>query len=195
MQTKKITRALIPPYNWRMAVAIAFGVLVGIGATAIHLSNFTSYLYDDPATCVNCHLMTPHYATWMKGSHGGKVTCNDCHVPHDNIFNTYYFKAKDGTRHAYVFTTRTEPEIIAIKEAGIAVVQENCKRCHDHQINSVTAGIFSERSFSHGGDRLCWDCHREIPHGRINSQMATPYATFPDQNTAIPEWIKNLQVK
>ncbi len=195
MTIKKLYELLIPPYNWRMAVAISLGVLVGIGATAFHLSNATSYLLDDPATCVNCHLMTPHYATWLKGSHGNKATCNDCHVPHDNIFNTYYFKAKDGFRHASVFTTRTEPEIIFIKEAGIAVVQENCKRCHDHQINSVSAGEFSARSFKHGEGRLCWDCHRDVPHGRVNSQTSTPYAKVPDQNDAIPQWLQELNVK
>jgi hypothetical protein len=58
-------------------------------------------------------------------------------VPHNNIFNTYYFKAKDGMRHATMFTLRLEPQVIFIHEAGQNVVQNNCVRCHDPLINNT----------------------------------------------------------
>ena len=40
--------------------------------------------------------MTPQYATWSHSTHREHAHCNDCHVPHNNILNKYYFKAKDG---------------------------------------------------------------------------------------------------
>ena len=41
----------------------------------------TYFVGDDPSACVNCHIMTPYYATWSHSSHGRDATCNDCHVP------------------------------------------------------------------------------------------------------------------
>ena len=51
------------------------------------------YLFDDPAACVNCHIMTPYYQSWFHNSHAKWTNCNDCHVPQDNIFKKYYFNA------------------------------------------------------------------------------------------------------
>jgi cytochrome c nitrite reductase small subunit len=191
-QVKDTINKLKPPPNWKTFVVISLGVLVGVSATAFHLSNASSYLSDDPRTCINCHLMTPHYATWQYSSHGRSVTCGDCHVPHDNIFNKYLFKAKDGMRHSYVFTFRTEPDIIQIKPAGISVVQDNCIRCHEKHLGETTLSDNSGKAFSHGEGRLCWDCHRNVPHGIGNSQASTPYAQVPDQTPAVPEWIEKF---
>lgn len=66
-----------------------------------------SYVSDDPATCVNCHIMRPEYVTWHHSPHREHATCNDCHVPHDNVFRKYYFKGADGMRHATIFTLNT----------------------------------------------------------------------------------------
>lgn len=114
------------------------GILVGIGIYAFYLSNAASYLSDDPATCVNCHVMAPHYTTWFHSSHREHATCNDCHVPHDNLFRHYSVKAQDGLRHAYIFTLRDEPFVIRMHEPGQDVVQQNCMRCHDHTNHQVS---------------------------------------------------------
>lgn len=181
-----------PPQSWKTFVIVSFGVLVGVLISAFHLSNASSYLSDEPKTCINCHLMTPHYATWQYSSHGRSVTCGDCHVPHDNIFNKYLFKASDGLRHSYVFTFRTEPDIIRIKPAGIRVVQDNCIRCHEKNLGETSLTEQTGYAFSHGEGRLCWDCHRTVPHGIGNSQASTPYARVPDQTKAVPDWIEKI---
>jgi cytochrome c nitrite reductase small subunit len=187
----RFIRFFIPPPEWRLPVILVLGILGGLGAFVLYVSNAVSYLSDEPRTCVNCHVMAPQYATWQRGSHGRATTCNDCHVPHDNIFRTYAFKASDGMRHATMFTLRLEPQVIQIKDAGIAVVQENCIRCHDDLVHRVTAGSLTAMNARAGEGLLCWECHREVPHGRVSSLASTPYARVPRLEPVAPQWLRD----
>jgi cytochrome c nitrite reductase small subunit len=132
--------------------------------------------------------MAPQYATWAHSAHKNSV-CNDCHVPQDNFFKKYFFKANDGLRHATLFTLRLEPQTIFIKEAGSEAVQDNCLRCHEHTfagIERLTENIESKKNHS---DRKCIECHRETPHGRVNSLSAVPYARVPLLKSPVPQWM------
>lgn len=188
----RFIHSLIPPPEWRMVVVILLGVLIGLGIYAAYSSKAISYLSDSPTTCVNCHIMAPQYATWQHSSHREVATCNDCHVPQDNVFRTYYFKAMDGMRHATMFTLRLEPQNIFIKEAGIGVVQENCIRCHSQLITNDR--LLAQTSSFHDKfeDRLCWECHREVPHGRVRSLSSTPYARVPLLSSPVPQWLNKI---
>jgi cytochrome c nitrite reductase small subunit len=189
---KQLINKLIPPQQWRMPVVILMGAIVGLGIYAAYSSRALSYLSDSPETCVNCHIMAPQYATWTHSSHREVATCNDCHVPQDNIFRSYYFKAMDGARHATMFTLRLEPQNIFIHQAGINVVQENCVRCHSTLITDSKL-LTQTDSFHHKfEDRLCWDCHREVPHGRVKSLSSTPYARVPLPSSPVPDWLKKM---
>ncbi len=187
-----ILKSIIPPKPWKTPVAILLGIFVGLVIYTFYVSNAASYLSDDPKTCINCHVMNPQYATWLHSSHRENATCNDCHVPHDNVFNTYYFKAKDGMRHATVFTLRNEPQVIMIKEEGKSVVQENCKRCHEHVNENVGTLDATLQSASCGENKLCWECHREVPHGRVNSLSSVPHAQVPRHESIVPEWLEKI---
>lgn len=186
----KFIEYLIPPLKWRAVVVVLLGAIVGLVVFAIYSSRAYSYLSNAPETCVNCHIMAPQYATWQHSSHREVANCNDCHVPHDNIFRTYYFKAMDGARHASMFTLRLEPQNIFIKQAGIQVVQENCIRCHSTLITDSKLLVQTEQFHSKFEERLCWDCHREVPHGRVKSLSSTPYARVPLLKSNVPEWLK-----
>jgi cytochrome c nitrite reductase small subunit len=175
---KKLIDFITPPKSWQMTVFIIFGVLVGLTAYTLKVSNAVSYLSDSPETCINCHVMTPQYATWNHSSHRQHATCNDCHVPQDNIISKYYFKASDGLRHATMFTLKLEPQTIRIKDAGAKVVQENCKRCHAHLNSNVSIKDHTFEDVHKGNGRFCWDCHREVPHGKVRSLSATPNSLF-----------------
>mgnify|MGYP000844964436 FL=1 len=188
----ELIKRLMPPKGWKLTVAISLGVLAGLSATAFHISNATSYLSDDPRACINCHVMYPQYASWQHSSHRERANCNDCHVPHDNFLRKYYFKASDGRRHATIFTLRMEPQVIRINEPGKAVVQENCIRCHLNQINHVTAVQVTGKNYKEGKGHLCWDCHREVPHGRVSSQASTPNAIVPSLPKPAPDWLMQL---
>lgn len=189
---KKILQFFIPPPNWRIPVIILTGAFFGIAAYAFIVSNAVSYISDDPATCVNCHVMGPQYATWFHSSHREHATCNDCHTPQDNLIKQYYFKATDGLRHATIFTLNTTPEPIRMHEAGQRVVQANCQRCHDHTNQFVTSGHVTYDHVQEGKGKMCWDCHRDVPHGTVRSAASAPNATVPVPKSPMPEWLRNL---
>ena len=185
-----LIQKFLPPERWKLPVLITDGILVGILVFLFHVSRASSYLSDKPETCTNCHIMAPQYATWSHSSHREETDCNSCHVPHNNILNKYYFKAKDGLRHATIFTLRAEPQVIFIKEAGQKVVQKNCIRCHEYLMTDSRMMVFSEMNQRERESRQCWECHLETPHGRVNSLSSVPYARVPLPESPVPEWMK-----
>jgi cytochrome c nitrite reductase small subunit len=189
---RKLVRILIPPKEWRLPVIILLGAICGLGMYAMVESKAISYLSDDPKTCANCHVMTPQYATWQNSSHREWASCNDCHVPQDNVFKKYLFKAKDGMYHASVFTTRGEPEVIRMKEAGVEVVQSNCIRCHQDQVTDARLEGMIDSHFEVRTERVCWSCHQEVPHGSIHSLSSIKYYGKIDEehNETVPAWLK-----
>jgi len=191
---KKLIYYILPPDKWKLPVIILLGIFTGLALTILKISNAVSYLSDDPKACVNCHIMSPQFATWEKGSHGRVAVCNDCHVPQDNILNKYYFKATDGLRHATMFTFRLEPQVIQIKEAGKKAVQENCIRCHSNLIHPISIRAISNKIIINKEETYCWDCHRETPHGRVNSLSSTPYALVPKLTPILPDWL-NIKIE
>lgn len=187
-----IYQKIIPPSGWRIPVMITLAVVIGLIAYLVYVSNAPSYLSDKPKTCVNCHIMAPQYATWSHSSHREAAHCNDCHVPHHNVFSKYYFKAKDGLRHATVFTLRNEPQVIFIKEEGREAVQENCVRCHAALLKDTPDLSMNAVSRHFRTERPCWECHREVPHGRINSISSAPDARVPLPPSPVPDWLNQL---
>lgn len=192
---RNFIRRFIPPPGWKLPVIIILGIFTGLTAFTFYAAKAHSYLSEDPATCVNCHIMAPQYATWVHSSHREWATCNDCHVPHNNIFNHYYFKAKDGMRHATIFTMRAEPQVIFIKNAGRKVVQQNCIRCHSHLITDGKVLNYTDQIHKGRVNRECWECHRETPHGRVNSLASVPNARVPLPETVVPQWLNRIMNK
>lgn len=73
-------------YRQKVVGLVLCGLIVGLGLLFAYLLRLHTYIIgDDPGACVNCHIMAPYYATWSHSSHGRDATCNDCHVPHQNI--------------------------------------------------------------------------------------------------------------
>lgn len=192
MSLKALIDFFIPPPKWRLAASLTGGILIGLIAFLFRVSNATSYLGDAPETCVNCHVMQPQFATWFHSSHREVATCNDCHVPHNNFVNKYYFKAKDGLRHATMFTLRAEPQVMRIGDDGKEVVQKNCIRCHSDLLEDPLMAGYEQQFNVHRTDRPCWDCHREIPHGRVTSLASTFNTHVSKHADPIPQWIHNL---
>ncbi len=172
----KFLQRLIPPDAWKRPVVVLLGILSGLAAYAFYISKAPSYLSDSPKTCINCHVMNPQFNDWAHSSHRLTATCNDCHVPHNNVFSKYAFKLRDGIRHATIFTLRAEPQVIYIHQAGAEVVQANCVRCHERTVRmeflcSVQPG-YSDPLMT----ARCVRCHRETPHSRVNSLSSVPNA-------------------
>lgn len=190
-------KGLFPEKNskWFTVATIVLATMVGLGFFMAKEAKVLSYMSDDPQACVNCHVMTPVYNSWMHSSHREWAKCNDCHVPHNNIANKYFFKAKDGLFHASVFTARAEPDVMFMREESQEVVQDNCLRCHVQQVTQVKYDGYLEDHHENRTERKCWSCHKEVPHGKIHGLTTirsniSPLPTDTDTDV-VPEWIKD----
>jgi cytochrome c nitrite reductase small subunit len=161
------------PKPLQIGIYSCVGVVIGMVLVLARIANATSYLSDDPLTCINCHVMTDAYASWQRGSHGRVAVCIDCHVPHSSLVAKYAYKAQDGLRHSYVFTMRKEPQVLELSARAAPVVRENCIRCHSHQVMMVVATPLDSQPGAAGLQRRCWDCHQNI-HGEVRSLSASP---------------------
>jgi len=170
---------------------VAGGMICGLVGYTAYVFRLTSYLSDDPATCMNCHVMSPYYATWNHSAHSRNTTCNDCHVPNDHAVRKWLFKGTDGMRHTTIFLMNREPQVIQAIDRSASVIMDNCIRCHQ-QLNSefVKTGKINFEMAKMGEGKACWDCHRETPHGR-NSLSSAPNSLVPYPKAMTPEWLKN----
>jgi cytochrome c nitrite reductase small subunit len=144
-----------------IALAVAVGVFLGVSAFTFHYAEGLSYFSQDPAACVNCHVMRPQYDAWHKASHGRVATCVDCHLPktfpHDLIA-----KADNGWHHSWAFTFQNFPEPIRIKRRNLRILDDNCVRCHAVLVH----GLVVPHQPVVGDDRLwCVECHIAVGHG------------------------------
>ncbi|MDH5610127.1 MAG: cytochrome c nitrite reductase small subunit [Cyclobacteriaceae bacterium] len=188
--------SLIPPKKWRSVATFFVAIIVGMGLFLIDFSNASSYLSDDPQACVNCHIMQPQYITWTHSSHREVANCNACHVPQGNVFNKYFFKAKDGMNHASIFTARAEAEVIRALPPSVEVIQNNCIRCHQDQVTDAKLASFVVDHVQNRTDRTCWECHRDVPHGKVRSLSAVgaqiePIREYtPEDYSVVPKWLR-----
>ena len=142
-----------------IALAVALGLLGGIGGFTFLYAEGFSYMSDDPRVCVNCHIMRPQYDSWQKASHHTVATCVDCHLPHGFI-GKYIAKAENGYHHSKAFTLQNFHEPITIGAKASRILQENCVTCHGalvHQQIALTAGATDQVN--------CVRCHRAVGHG------------------------------
>jgi cytochrome c nitrite reductase small subunit len=136
-----------------LAVAAVAGLAVGIGGYAFAYAKGTSYLGNDPATCANCHVMSKHYEGWVKSSHHGVATCNDCHTP--DGASRYVTKATNGYHHSMAFTVGGYPDVIRARAESRAVVEGQCRSCHADLVLAMG-----------GPDVSCVRCHESVGHLR-----------------------------
>ena len=197
MSWKKIL-ALKDKFSYRQKVGMLLmaGVVCGLSGLFMYLLRaHTYFIGDNPSACVNCHIMTPYYATWSHSSHGRDATCNDCHVPHQNLALKYGCKAMDGLKHTAYFVMHSERQAPMAEALTGQVVMDNCIRCHQ-QLNTefVNTGRMGYMQQQTQGGKACWDCHRNVPHGGMNSLMATPGAegVTPLPPSPVPEWLQNM---
>jgi cytochrome c nitrite reductase small subunit len=187
-----LMRRILAPIPARLVLPLFIlgGIATGLGGYTVYMSRAFSYLSDDPAACVNCHIMAPYYAAWNHSSHAQWATCNDCHVP-EGALAGYAFKAQDGLYHAAMFTFRAEPQVIRPRDASNEVILQNCIRCHT-QLNTefVKTGMVAYADVKNGREKACWDCHRDVPHTRISNLASAPDAIVPLPASPVPDWLK-----
>jgi cytochrome c nitrite reductase small subunit len=139
-------------------LAAAAGVIAGLGLYTFQYAKGLAYLSNDPKACMNCHVMTDHHDSWVRGSHHRAATCNDCHVPHDFPMK-YIVKAKNGWNHSKKFTLQNFKEPIRITSSNLEDLQNNCIECHKTVVGDIAGHVNVAR-----GDARCTECHRSVGH-------------------------------
>ncbi len=141
---------------WMYLLSITFGFCFGVSAVTFIYAKGTSYLFDDPKVCMNCHIMREQFDGWNRSTHKGVATCKGCHSP-DDILGAVVVKGVNGAKHSTAFTLGGYPEPILIKSFNRAVVRANCRRCHQDVGESMTVG-YARRAPE------CISCHGNVGH-------------------------------
>lgn len=151
-----------------VVLAALAGILLGTGAYTFKYAEGFSYLSADPKACVNCHIMTPQYDSWLKSSHHSIATCVDCHLPHSFI-PKYMAKADNGYHHSMAFTLQNFHEPIMIKAGNSRILQHNCVKCHEDMVFEMF-----KRDIRNPDAVNCIHCHAGVGHGELPTGIGGP---------------------
>jgi len=139
-----------------IVAGLTLGGGAGLGLFTFQYAKGTSYLTNDPKACANCHIMEDQYSAWLKSSHHGVATCNDCHTP-PGLISKYATKASNGFWHSFAFTTGKFHEPIQIKPRNHDVTERACRKCHEAFVHEI--------DLPQGRDRIsCTHCHLSVGH-------------------------------
>ncbi len=153
----------LSPRQWLfLLVAICSGILFGLGGFLFIYAKGYSYLGNDPKSCMNCHVMTEYYDSWVRSSHHHAATCNDCHVPHP-FLEKYFAKGRNGFNHSKAFTLQNFPEPIRITKHNLEALQHNCIDCHSTLVSDIAAHHDVEQHTAR-----CTQCHRSAGHMNLD---------------------------
>jgi cytochrome c nitrite reductase small subunit len=147
----------INPLYWRLGLTAVIGILVGLSLFTFYYARGTSYLSDDPQTCLNCHVMREQFQAWGHSSHRTVATCNDCHTPH-GFPDKWVVKAINGWNHSVAFTLGNFHEPIRINQFNAQIVQQNCVECHQPFVSQMSA-VHTDQNLT------CTACHGNVGHG------------------------------
>lgn len=108
-------------------------------------------------TCSTCHVMNYEAQTLQRSAHRD-LACLDCHSPH-GFLEKPVEEIKSASRHLYIFMTGSTPDVITPQHSSREIVQGNCAGCHAATVGKTHA---ADKDLG----RFCFDCHRDVPHGR-----------------------------
>lgn len=140
--------------------AFIVGIMLGLAVFTFTYAKGASYLSGDPQACINCHIMEDQYDGWIAGPHANVATCNDCHLPHDNVVAKYAVKAENGLMHGLKFTTGWHPENIVIRDMSLAITNDACLYCH----GDLTDDVRHPGNYADGDEFSCVRCHSDVGH-------------------------------
>ncbi len=141
-----------------VVLSVTIGLAVGVGAYTFVYARGAAYLTNDPAACLNCHVMREQFDGWIASSHRAVAVCNDCHAPHASLLAKYATKAENGFWHSFAFTTGRFHEPIVIRARNRAVTEAACRHCHQPIVEAITVHPGSPEAVE------CIRCHRSVGH-------------------------------
>jgi len=149
----------MPMSRRKLLISALAGAFIGMGGYTFYFARGTSYLSNDPAACVNCHVMREQYEGWLRSAHHAVATCNDCHTPH-NLVGKYLTKAENGYHHSKAFTLGNYHEPIMIREKNARILNRACLHCHGDFVGPITAHMGPGEDVN-----ACTRCHADVGHG------------------------------
>jgi cytochrome c nitrite reductase small subunit len=142
-------------------LAMLLGIAAGTGTFTFYYGKGFSYFSSSPQTCINCHIMQPHYDTWLKSSHHAVATCVDCHLPHHFPHNLIA-EADNGWNHSWAFTFQNFHEPIEMKPRNRRILEANCLHCHESLVHQM---LSYDETREEGPDSIsCLHCHADVGH-------------------------------
>lgn len=139
------------------ALAVMVGLIAGLGAFTFGYAEGWSYFSSDPRACLNCHIMTPQFSSWVKSSHHTVAGCVDCHLPHAFV-PKWIAKAENGFNHSWAFTFQDFPEPIQMTAKNGHILVDNCFACHGELLHPLMMQGTRDPS-------TCVRCHADVGHG------------------------------
>ena len=124
----------------------AIGLALGVGGYTFIYAKGISYLTDDPAACVNCHIMRKQYDGWIRSSHRAVAACNDCHTP-AGYLSKYATKASNGFWHSFAFTSGRFAEPIRIKRTTREITETHAADAISPSWTSLKRLIMAARGY------------------------------------------------
>ncbi len=140
------------------------GAFLGSSGWTFHTARGTSYFSNDPAACINCHLMREPFASWQKSSHHAAATCVDCHLSQHPL-GKWLTKADAGFRHSWAFTFQTFHEPLQLHPRSRQVLHDNCLRCHGEFLQQQLACTAMAEDVG-----SCLRCHGDVGHAEHRSR-------------------------
>ncbi len=142
-----------------VSLAAGLGIFSGAAVYTAVYAKATSYLSNDPAACVNCHVMREAFNSWSRGPHHTVAVCNDCHLPHD-FLGKWLAKAENGWNHSRAFTLNDFHEPIRVHKKNLDILDHNCRSCHAEIVHQMTSEVKLDDSIT------CIHCHSDVGHGQ-----------------------------
>jgi cytochrome c-type protein NapC len=161
-----------------VVVGVIIGALLSFG-TAVMVKHT-----DDAEFCGMCHTMQPMIDSYEADVHGGanthgmKIACLECHLPHESLFGYLLAKAKTGTHDVWAELTYDKSKIdweAKRKEAKHFVYDSACMNCHSNLQQSTMgdhrAFIAHKDYFEKRTDKKCVECHKNVGHHLLGNYL------------------------
>lgn len=148
----------------------------------------------DDKFCVICHEMTPMFLSYRNDVHGGagdvgfKAECVDCHLPHNNIVNYVYTKARNGVVEGAIHFFGDVENIDWHKNRERKdefVFDDGCIKCHQNFTNLPNLSHKGKQMHEHytllqGTNKQigCAQCHIEVGHTGLRNTLNYFYPEY-----------------
>lgn len=177
----------------KIPLLLLVGVVIGLVISYASYEAITRT--STPEFCVVCHEMAPMRASFDQDVHGGKgktgirANCVNCHLPHNNIFNYVFTKAKNGVTEVGLHFFGNVDAIDWQKNRenrAEFVFDDGCIKCHTNYATNEKFNPKALEMHQHYNALLttdkkigCASCHAEIGHKGLNNMLNIYKPVYP----------------